>query len=127
MATVPPFPSTGNPPPQEPTMAELLAAYERDYLPEKAPSTQYHERLLLRWFCEELGTIPLAQLSPLVLRTWRDSLQPWYKPSTIRRYMTALSAVLTAGVEHYEVLTTHPLRKVRKPPTPPDRERCLEA
>jgi integrase len=120
-------PLQGLPPTEEPTMAELLQAYTRDYLPTKAQSTQYHERLLFRWFCEELGTIPLAQLSPLVLRTWRDSLQPWYKASTIRRYMTALSAVLTAGVEHYEVLTTHPLRQVRKPPTPPDRERCLEA
>jgi integrase len=121
METLAEFAGTG----QEHTMADLLAAYERDFLPLKAPSTQYHERLLFRRFREQLGTIPLAALSPLVLRTWRDSWRACYAPGTIRRYMTALSAVLTAGVEHYEFLPTHPLRKVAKPPAPPDRERSL--
>jgi integrase len=106
------------------TVAELLEAYTRDFLPLKAPSTQYHERLLFRWFYEDFGTIPLQDLSPLILRSWRDSLQPCYKPGSMRRYMTALSAVLTAGVEHYEWMTTHPLRKVPRP-TPQDRERFL--
>lgn len=107
------------------TVADLLHAYERDFLPTKAPSTQYHERLLFRWFAHDLGTIPLEKLSPLILRSWLDALAPFYKPASIRRYRIALSAVLTAGVQHYEWLTTHPLRKVRKLPTPPDRERCL--
>jgi integrase len=107
------------------TLADVLHAYERDYLPRKAPSTQYHERLLFRWFGEELGAIPLQDLSPLVLRTWRDSLRPFYKPGSIRRYMTALSAVLTVAVEDLEWVATHPLRQVAKPPAPPDRERSL--
>jgi integrase len=112
-------PTTGH------TLADALHAYERDYLSRKAPTTQYHERLLFRWFCDDLGAIPLQDLSPLVLRTWRDSLRPFYKPSTIRRYMTALSAVLTVAVEDLEWLAKHPLRKVAKPPAPPDRERSL--
>lgn len=112
---------------QRHTVAELLEAYTHDFLPMKAPTTQYQERLLYRWLLAELGDIALADLSPLVLRTWRDSLRPFLKPNSIRRYMTSLSAVLTAGVQHYEWLTKHPLHQVRKLPTPPDRERFLDA
>ena len=60
-------------PTQGRTVAELLTASERDYLPLKAPATQYRQRLLYRWLRAELGTIPLAALTPLVLRRWRDS------------------------------------------------------
>jgi integrase len=108
-------------------VADLLEAYTRDFLPLKAPTTQYQERLLYRWLRAELGDIALADLSPLVLRTWRDSLRPFLKPNSIRRYLTSLSAVLTAGVVHYEWLSKHPLHQVRKLPTPPDRERFLDA
>jgi integrase len=107
------------------TVTDLLDAYEQEYLPTKAPTTQYQERVLYRWLREELGAIPLSALSPLVLRTWRDSLRRRYKPNTIRRYMISLSAVLTVAVEEYEWLARHPLRKVAKPPAPPDRERSL--
>jgi len=108
-------------------MADLLEAYEKDFLPLKALNTQRNERFCLRWFKEDLGTIPLEKLSPLILRSWLDALAPYYKPASIRRYRIALSAVLTAGVQHYEWLTKHPLRKVGKPPKTPDRERCLTA
>lgn len=67
------------------TLADVLHAYERDSLPRKAPTTQYQERLLFRWFSDALGAIALQDLSPLVLRTWRDALRPFYKPRTIRR------------------------------------------
>jgi integrase len=113
-------------PTQGHTVAELLEAYGRDFLPTKAPNTQRQALYIHRWLAEELGSIPLERLTPLVLRSWRDSLRPVYKPSTIRRYMTAFSAVLSAGVEHYEWLTRHPLRKVAKPAMAPDREVCLE-
>jgi integrase len=108
-------------------MADLIDAYEREYLPAKAATTQYQEHLLFRWLRRELGSIPLADLTPLVLRTWRDSLRPFYKPNTIRRYMTALSAVLTVAVDTYEWLGKHPLRQVAKPPPAPDRDRILSA
>jgi integrase len=107
------------------SLADLLDAYERDYLPLKAPKTQYTQGLLFRWFRDELGRYLLTDLSPLVLRSWFDSYRPQYQPNTMRRYMTALSAVLTAGVEKYEWLPRNPLRKVPRPPEPRDRERCL--
>jgi integrase len=108
-------------------VAELLEAYIRDYLPKKAPQTQYHEKLLYAWMAEELGSFLLADLSPLVLRSWFKSFASRYTPNTIRRYRTSLSAALTVAVQEYEWISTHPLRKVAQLPTPPDRERCLEA
>jgi integrase len=128
MAIVPQVPQHGTTAPTPGrTVADLLDAYEKDYLPLKAPNSQYQEALLFRWFRSEFGAIPLRDLSPLILRTWRDSLRTVYQPASVRRYMTVLSAVLTAGVEQYEWLSSHPLRKVAKPPAPPDRERCLTA
>ncbi len=126
MAIVPHLPLNGSTAPTPGrTFAALLDAYEQDYLPLKAPTTQYQERLIFRWLRSDLGHLPLAALTPLVLRTWRDSLRTAYKPNSIRRYMNALSAVLTVAVEQYEWLDKHPLRQVAKPPAPPDRERCL--
>ena len=81
------------------TLADLLDAYRRDYLPHKQPKTQYQEGRVFDWIARELGSIPLAQLTPLVLRTWRDSWRGTYCLSTIRRYLTILSATLTAGVQ----------------------------
>lgn len=114
-------------PPARRTVADLLDAYEKEYLPAKAPSTQYQARCLYRWFRRELGPIPLEELTPLILRSWRDSLRPFYQPNSIRQYMTVLSAVLTVAVDKYEWLTKHPLRQVEKPPAPPGRERALTA
>ena len=126
MATVPHMSLNGSSTPtQGRTLADLLDAYERDYLPLKAPSSQYQERLMFRWFRADLGAIGLADLTPLILRTWRDGLRRHYQPGSIRRIMTVLSAVLTAGVDKYEWLPSQPLHKVPKPPAPPDRERCL--
>ena len=112
---------------QGPTVAELLEAYTRDFLPRKSPTPPYQEQLLLRWMTEQLGTIPVANLSPLVLRCWVDSCPGPWTPQTIRRYLTPLSAALTAAVTFYSWLDTHPLRKVILAPAPPPRERCLEA
>jgi integrase len=124
--TTPNLPPTAGPlPTPGRTLADLLEVYERDYLPLKAASSQYQEGLIFQWFRQDLGAIPLAHLTPLILRSWRDSLRAVYKPASIRRYMTVLSAVLTVGVDTLEWLPSHPLRKVAKPPAPPDRERCL--
>jgi integrase len=112
---------------QQRTLSDLFDAYTRDYLPQKHPSTQYHNRLLYQWMAKDLGAIPLEHLTPLVLRTWFDGLTPHYKPASIRRFHGALGAVLTAGVIQYEWLRSNPMRRVPKPPATPFRERCLEA
>jgi integrase len=105
--------------------ADLLDAYVREYLPLKATTTQYQEGRVYLWLREELGHVSLDHMTPLMLRTWRDSLSPHYKPNSIRRYMTALSAVFTVAVRDYGWMEKHPLRSVAKPPAAPDRARVL--
>lgn len=110
------------------TVADLLQAYEQEYLPTKAGSTQYQYLRLYRRFRQELGSMPLVALTPEVLRTWRDALrQRHYLAGTIRKYLTALSGPLTVAVRDYHWLENNPLRSVAKPPQPPHRERCLSA
>jgi integrase len=109
------------------TVAELLQAYEQEYLPTKSAGTQYQYLRLYRRFRQELGSMPLVALTPEVLRSWRDALARRLAPNTVSRYLTALSAPLTVAVRDYHWLDTNPLRAVAKPPQPPHRERCLSA
>jgi hypothetical protein len=53
MTTPSPQPRAGLRPTPGPTLADLLDAYERDYLPRKAASTQYQERYMFRWLRQE--------------------------------------------------------------------------
>ncbi len=107
------------------TVADLLTAYEVDYLPLKAPTTQYQQARLFVWLRQELGFMLLTDLTPTFLRQWRDLLGKRYAPGTVRRYLASLSGPLSAAVLDYEWLTSHPLRKVRKPPGTPHRTRFL--
>lgn len=125
MATIAPLPSTGNPSPQAHTLAELLQAYERDYLPHLAPRTQYHYPLLFRKLAAQYGRLPLEELTPRWGKAWRQTLSRQYQPDTVRNYMGILSGVLTVAVEDYEWLAANPLRTVRKPPAQKGRLRFL--
>jgi integrase len=107
------------------TVSDLLHAYEREYLPTKAPKTQYQQAKLYRWIAADLGHLLLEQLTPAKLRAWRDELSRYYAPSTVRRYLDSLSGPLTVAVRDYEWLPANPLEKVQKPKAPPARVRFL--
>jgi integrase len=106
-------------------VADLLAAYSRDYLRHLAPRTQYHYHLLFRTVVAQYGTMPLDELTPQWGKAWRRTLTDQYQPDTVRNYMGILSGVLAVAVEDYEWLAANPLRTVRKPPAQPGRRRCL--
>lgn len=125
MATIPPFPSASNPSPQGPTVADLFAAYARDYLPHLAPRTQYHYPLLFRKLAAQYGSLPLEELTPQWCKAWRQTLKRQYQAGTVRSYMGCLSSVLAFAVEDCEWLAANPLRMVRKPPMPEGRMRFL--
>lgn len=106
-------------------LTDLLDLYTRVYLPTKAPTTQTQQRHLYQRIRQDLGTIPVADLTPKRLRQWRDTLTQKYRPGTVRCYLEGLSAVLTVAVNELELLDTHPMRKVAKPMQPPSRVRFL--
>lgn len=108
------------------TVGELLTMYAQDMLPARAPNTQYQHRLVYRMIHTDLGHILLRDLTPGVLRHWRDTLRHrGLKPGSVRRYLDTLSGPLTSAVRDYELLAENPLRKVRYPAHSPGRVRYL--
>jgi integrase len=107
------------------TVDELLQLYAAQYLPHKAPITQYYQGRLLHRVSHYFGALPLEALTPLVLRSWSDHLRTRLASGTVRQYLDSLSAVLTVAVEDLGWLETHPMRKVPKPPASPGRQRIL--
>jgi integrase len=108
-------------------LAELLQRYEREYLCHAAPSTQRHHRIIYRKLCARYGDLPLPEITTAWLRQWRDELTPGHSVGTVRQYLATLSGALTAAVQDFEWLTEQPMRKVRRPPEPPGRDRFLSA
>jgi integrase len=107
------------------TLRDLVDTYVRDYLPTKAFNTSNTERGFFQRVAQELGSIPLDKCSPLVLNSWLDRFRATHKPNSIRRYWVALAALFTCAVRDLEWLERSPMRRVRRPPAPPSRERCL--
>lgn len=108
------------------TLRDLLDAYRRDILPDKAPRTQYQQNLIFKRLLNKMGDKLLTDITPALLRAWRDQMrEAGYKSGTIRYYLDTLSAALTAAVMDYEWLDTNPMRRVRKPPESPGRVRFL--
>jgi integrase len=107
------------------TVDEAIAIYLREYLVHRAPKTQYQQRLVLRVVSQEFGLLPLAALTPTLVRAWRDRLATRLSCGTVRYYLQTLSALCRMGVEDYDWLEENPLSRVRKPPQPAGRTRCL--
>jgi integrase len=108
-----------------PTVAQLVDLYAADYLPTKAPGTQRQQRQVFVAVLQAFGERPVTELTPALLRAWRDELQHRYAPGTARRFLDTFSSVLTVAVQDYEMLTANPMRKIRKPPASPGRVRYL--
>src|SRR5262245_55827144 len=96
MATISVSPASGSR-----TLADLFAHYQGEYLADKAPHTQYFNKLFFQRVLNDLGPLPLADVTPEVLRTWKLHLSQRCRPGSVRRYMKMLSAPLRAAVEDY--------------------------
>lgn len=109
------------------TVDELLSRYEHDVLPLRAPATQKQQRSVFQVIRHDLGHVALHDLTPALLRQWRDDLLLRYpgETGTARRYLMCFSGPLTAAVREYEVLSENPLRKVRMPAANRGRVRFL--
>src|SRR2546430_10468656 len=62
------------------TVADLLQTYERTYLPQLAPTTQIHHRVVFRSLCRQYGGLPLTAITPAWLRQWRGGDKPRATP-----------------------------------------------
>ena len=109
------------------TVGDLLSRYAQEILPRKARATQLQQRSVFAVIDHDLGEVALTDLTPALLRQWRDDLLTRYpvETGTARRYIMCFSSALTAAVREYEVLAENPLRKVQMPPANRGRVRFL--
>lgn len=115
------FPNDGH------TLAELLTIYEQQYLAHMALTTQAHHHIVFQALMADYGEKTMAELTPALLREWREGMRQRHKPGTVRQYMATVSGAFTFAVEELEWLAASPMRKVRKPPEPAARVRFLSA
>jgi integrase len=69
------------------------------------------------------STQPISQISPEDIGRWRDDRLRIVGPATVRREITLLTGVFEHARREWRLVTTNPLRDVRKPPNPKHRDR----
>jgi integrase len=114
-------------------VGEAIDRYLRDYLPRKR--SQESPRQQLGWWKEQLGTLPLAQLSSQVILETRDALSAekigkkqdrQRTPATVNRYVAALSHVLSVAYREWGWCHENTAKKLSKLPESRGRTRFLE-
>jgi integrase len=100
-------------------------------LPRK-PRSEAVQRPQLRWWQKQIGSYTLADLTPDIIVEQRDKLAKCVlpngrqiSPSTVNRYLAALSHVLAIGVRELRWLPESPMRDVSKFKEPKGRVRFL--
>src|SRR5437667_3426602 len=119
------------------TLADLV---ERQLETVKADRLHDYERqrVILGWWKEKLGAYTLATLTPDLIGQHRDKLQTeeGVSPSTVNRYLSALSKAFSNAVKEWYWLPDNPMARVSKKPEPrgivrflsdEERARLLEA
>ncbi|HAT9729353.1 TPA: tyrosine-type recombinase/integrase [Legionella pneumophila subsp. pneumophila] len=113
------------------TLGELIERYIKEIIPLK-PKNSKNTVLHLRWWQEELGVYSLAEISPALIAEKRDKLSSGItsrnklrSPSTVVRYMAALSHAFTMAVKEWGWVDDSPMRRVTKPKEPRGRVRFL--
>jgi integrase len=114
------------------TLADLLARYREEILPQYSPFERRKRELKLSWWETQLGYARLADLTPARIAEYRTLLANHGGPSgrpaapaTQIRYLAALSHVLSFAVHELDWLDSNPVRKVRRPREPRGRVRYL--
>jgi len=112
------------------TLAELIERYLSDVMPHK-PKSAYDQTQQLGWWKAQIGSYLLADITPALLVECRDTLAKTptvsgdRKPSTVNRYLAALSHAFTIAVNEWEWLEDSPMSKVGKFKEPRGRVRFL--
>ena len=114
------------------TLTDLVDRYLRDIIPYK-PKNAKNLTAQLIWWKQQLGDYVLADVTSALIGEYRDKLlkSPTPKgslrsPSTVVRYLSALSHAFTLAVKEWGWLEDSPMRKVTKPKQPRGRVRFLD-
>ena len=114
------------------TFADLADRYIKDVLPGK-PKQEVRQKMQMEWWKERMGVYALADVTPALIVQYRDELASGttYRgtqrsPSTVVRYMAALSHAFSIAVKEWGWLDDSPTRKVKKPTEARGRVRFLD-
>lgn len=115
------------------TLGDAIDRYLTVTLPQsKHRKNESEQRRLLKWWKDQLGTRPLANVTPGVIAEVRDELtqaknrkgEP-LSGATINRRITALSAVMRVAVKEYGWISKNPVPNVTRLADSKGRERFL--
>ncbi len=114
------------------TLGQLIDRYIIDVLPTKKKCEQRQGAQLI-WWKNQIGSYLLSDVTPALIAEKRDVLLKGItkqgkqrSPSTVVRYMAALSHALTVAVKEWGWIDDSPIRKVTKPKEPRGRVRFLD-
>ena len=113
------------------TLGDLVDRYIKEVLPHK-PKNSSNTKHQLLWWKAKLGAYALADVGAPLIVQFRNELHASkthrgtpMSPSTVVRYLAALSHAYTIAVNDWGWVDDSPLRKVAKPKQPRGRERFL--
>ncbi len=113
-------------------VAELVDRYIENVIPTK-PKNAAATTAQLQWWKSQIGHYLLSDLTPAIIAEQRDKLLKGTtfkgtirSPSTVVRYLAALSHALTVATKEWGWLDESPMRKVTKPKEPRGRVRFLD-
>lgn len=114
------------------TLGELVDRYIQNIIPTKRKTGTATQAQLL-WWKSQIGHCLLSDLTPALIAEQRDKLLKGTtfkgtirSPSTVVRYLAALSHALTIAIKEWGWLEDSPMRKVTKPTEPRGRVRFLD-
>lgn len=108
------------------TLGEAARKYEVEIMPRKAArwNSRGSELYALRLVSgDDLAKKPVAEITPADLAAWRDRRLQTVSPASAQRYLNTLSSILTACEKDWGLIDANPMRKVRRPPAAPARNR----
>lgn len=94
----------------------MVDRYIENILPSK-PKSQKHQTMQLNWWKSQIGTYALADITPSLIAEYRDKLLndeirkgKKRSPSTVVRYMAALSHAYTIAMQEWGWIDDTPKR-----------------
>lgn len=106
------------------TIGDLFDRYARTVSPTKRGARWEQIRLELLGR-DRLAEIQAKDVRPGDFAEWRDRRLAQVSPSTVRREMILLSAVMSVAVKEWGVFPVSPIRGVKKPRSAPPRDRLV--
>jgi len=114
------------------TFGDMIDRYVRDVLPTKRKGTQGVQEPQLAWWKSVLGHHVLSDVTPALIAEKRDELSNGISvrgrkrsPSTVVRYLAALSHCYSVALKDWGWVEDNLVRKITKPKEPKGRTRFL--